>query len=232
MDAAVRLAAADYVRLLTIGALFYLPVALIRIAGLRPSLTEDATFTTADFVLIVHDLIWQSLGWAAMLVVLARRYVEDQGSIGEALRTVHGDAWRLALVSVAASVLTLFGMALFILPGVYAMARFFAVPQTLLFERTTMGESLQRSLVLSKHDLRRIFLAATFTLTLSFGSWFALNAGLRPFVPDEWLGSLIAGAVQLLIEPPLAAFWLLMYFDVRARVEGWDLQRGIERLKG
>lgn len=232
VDAAVRLAAADYLRLITIGALFYIPPALVRVFGLRPSPTEEGTpaFGAADLMLTVHDIAWQSLGWAAMLIVLADRYTDERASAGAALRRVHADAWRIALVSVGASLLSLLGLALLILPGLYAMARFFAVPQTLLFERTTMGESISRSLSLSRQDLRRIFIAGTLSLMVSFGSWSILNAVIRPYVPDEWVAGLIAGVLQLPLEPVLAAFWLLLYFDVRSRVEGWDLQKGIERL--
>lgn len=211
-----------YGRLITIAALSYLPIALVRVLGLRPSAGTEVS--AVDLFLVAYDLVWQSLGWAAMLVVLSQLYLSRDPDLGDAIRRVHRDAWRITVVSVGCSLLTMVGLLVLILPGLYFMMRFFAIPQTLLFERTTMQESLIRSLWLSRHDQLRLFVASALTLALGLAVWGGLGAAVRPLVPADWQADLIAGVAQLFIEPILAAVWLLFYYDVRIRVEGFDVQ--------
>ena len=226
VDAAVSLARTTYGRLITLGTLAYLPIAIVRLIGLRPSM--DGTVQAVDLFLIVHDMVWQSLGWAAMLVVLAQRYLTDRADIGIAIRAVHGDAWRITILSVLTSLMVYVGLALFIVPGLFFMVRFFAIPQTLLFERTTLQQALLRSLSLSRHDQLRLAVASAIALAIGLALWWGIAAAVEPLVPAEWHANLIAGAVQLFIEPFFAAMWLLFYFDVRMRIEGFDVQRGLE----
>ena len=223
IDAAAVLARGTYGRLITIGALVYLPVALVRVLGLRP-VTGDEVQASGLF-LILYDLVWQSLGWAGMLVVLNDQYLSREPDLSRAVGVVHSDVWRITLLSVGCSLLTLVGLALFIVPGVYFMMRFFAVPQTLLFERNSMLDALVRSLWLSKHDQRRLAIASVVTVAISLAMWAGTAAAIRPYMPAEWLTDLVAGIPQIFISPILAAFWLLIYYDVRIRVEGFDLQR-------
>jgi hypothetical protein len=227
VDAAVSLARLTYGRLITIGALAYIPVALVRVIGLRPS--EGPTPQAVDLFVTLYDLVWASLGWAAILLVLGQRYLGEPPDTGTAIKAVHGDAWRITLVSVASALLTLVGLVLFIVPGLYFMVRFFAVPQTLLFERTTMGGSLARSISLSRHDTLRLAVASFLTLAVSLTIQWGLSAAVRPVVPATWHADLIAGAAQLFVQPFFASLWLLFYFDVRIRVEGFDLQRDARR---
>jgi hypothetical protein len=216
-----------YGRLITIGAVAFLPIALVRVMGLRPS--EETAPQAVDFFLTVYDMVWVSLGWAAMMVVLARRYLNDDADLAGAIRAVHRDAWRITVLSVSTAFLTLVGLVLFILPGLYFMVRFFAIPQTLLFERTTMRDAFLRSLWLSRHDQRRLAVTALITLTINLATLWGLGAAVRPLVPAQWHADLIAGAAQLFVEPFFAAIWLMFYFDIRMRVEGMDLQRDAER---
>jgi hypothetical protein len=228
IDAAASLARITYGRLITIGALAYLPIALVRVLGLRP--TGGAEVTGVDLFLIVYDLVWQSLGWAAMLVVLAQQYLTRRADLPVAIRSVHEDVWRITVISVSCSLLTLVGLVLFILPGLYFMVRFFAVPQTLLFERTTMQEALIRSLWLSRHDQLRLAVASAITVAIGLATWAGMGAAVRPLLPAEWHADLIAGVAQLFIQPFIAAVWLLFYYDIRMRVEGFDVQRGLETM--
>lgn len=230
VDAAVSLARSTYGRLITLATLSYLPIALVRVIGLRPS--EEAAVTPVDAFLTVYDLVWQSLGWAAILVVLSQRYLGGRGDLTAAMRAVSGDAWRITVLSVGASLLTLIGLVLFVLPGIYFMVRFFAIPQTLLFERTTFRDAFLRSLWLSRHDQGRLAIASLATLALSLATWWGLGAGVRPLLPAQWHADLVAGAAQLFLEPFLAAIWLLFYYDVRIRVEGFDVKRELDDFKG
>jgi hypothetical protein len=228
VDAAASLARLTYGRLITIGALAYLPIALLRVMGLRPS--GGPELQAVDLFLMVYDLVWQSLGWAAMMVLLAQQYLTRRADLSVAIQTVHGDVWRITVISVACSLLTMIGLVLFILPGLYFMMRFFAVPQTLLFERRTMGQALVRSLWLSRHDQLRLAAASVITLAIVLAVWAGTGAAVRPFVPAEWLVDVVAGAGQLFIQPFLAAVWLLFYYDIRMRVEGFDVKHGLETM--
>lgn len=223
VDAAVSLARTTYGRLITIGTLAYLPIAIVRVIGLRPS--DGTTPQPVDFFLTVYDMVWVSLGWAAMMVVLGQRYLGGAADFAGAIRAVHRDAWRITVLSVSTAFLTLVGLVLFIIPGLYFMVRFFAIPQTLLFERTSLRDAFVRSLWLSRHDQVRLAVTALIMLTVNLATLWGVAAAVRPMVPAGWHADLIAGAAQLFLQPFFASIWLLLYFDVRMRVEGFDLQR-------
>lgn len=229
VDAAVQLTRGVYIRLVVIGALFYIPSVLVRLIGLRGA-EVPADFGARDWFLLVYDQAWSGLGWAAMLVLLAQQLLSGGADLRDALRRVHGDAWRLTLVGTATGTAATIGLFLLIVPGVILNVLFFAVPQTLLFETQTMGASIKRSVWLSGQDVKRLTWATVLTLAISVALWAGSRAALRLAMPDGWVLDSAAGAVSLLIEPVFAAAWLLLYFDVRMRTEGWDLDRDIRRL--
>jgi hypothetical protein len=230
LDAAVQLTRGVYLRLLVIGALFYIPSVLARLVGLRPA-ESAAALSSRDFLLLAYDQAWTGLGWAVMMVLLAQHLLSNRADVGEALQRVHEDAWRITALSTAAGLATVFGLVLFVIPGIYLGVRLFAVPQTLLFEKTTIGESVARSLWLSKHDNWRLAWAALLTFAVDLAVWAGARFLVLIVLPDSWVADSVAGAITLLIDPIIAAVWLLLYFDVRMRAEGWDLDRDLRKIR-
>ena len=110
------------------------------------------------------------------------------------------------------------------------------VPESLLLERVSLGRAIQRSRVLGMGHpgaalvgvFSRLWLTLWGALVAELGGQLIVANGLQ-------LGEPFGSAMQLQVTPfllfgllamqPLHALYrLLLYIDVRTRVEGWDLQ--------
>lgn len=142
-------------------------------------------------------------------------------------------AWGTLLVAWCVSILTCMTM------YIPAMAATTYIPETALLERVPAGRGVQRSMRLAGANpaialfslfgrgFLTVWAAAVaeasgqvlFSTTLQLGQPFgsALNGDVTPYL---LLGVLIA-------QPIHSVYRLLLYVDVRTRVEGWDLQVGL-----
>ena len=204
--------------------------------------------------LLVAPLAWWFEGqpWVALLVlpfltpiqapftVLGGRLLfAVDVSVGDVLRALPESlgrlmgAWFVMLATWTVSVLTCMTM------FVPAMAATTYVAETALLERVPIGRGVQRSMRLAGANpaialfaqFGRLFLTVwcaavaegfgqvLFSTTLQLGEPFgnALSGDVTPFL---LLGVLVA-------QPIHALYRLLLYVDVRTRVEGWDLQVGL-----
>ncbi|PYV11776.1 MAG: hypothetical protein DMG23_03280, partial [Acidobacteria bacterium] len=110
-------------------------------------------------------------------------------------------------------------------------------------ENITAREALKRSRVLTKGQFGRIFLAGILTLIISWVIAFVIQGPfsvaatlmvVNKVQPPAWLNlvSMIAGGLSGAFAGPLYAIALaLIYYDVRVRKEGYDLQLMVEALE-
>jgi hypothetical protein len=167
-------------------------------------------------------------------------------AIGACWDLVHGNpatlarSWKLvsqrtAAIAVGYCVKWLFilaGLFLFIAPGVYLTALYFAVPTASVAEQASLRQAFRRSRALARPDLKRIL----FTLGLLELGGIVLSATLWALVPGGSLESpspfdTIAGwALAIALLPLRAALMTLLYLDVRMRREGYDLQWALAHL--
>lgn len=120
--------------------------------------------------------------------------------------------------------------------GLFLMLPALFLSETLLLERVAIGRSSRRSMLLATESLGTSLVGVGMTLVLPI--WFALSLELaaqgivggllqlgEPFGSTQmgdltpWL---LAG--MLLAQPAVALYRLLLYVDVRTKLEGWDLQ--------
>lgn len=126
--------------------------------------------------------------------------------------------------------------------GIVALPALLYLPETALLERVDIGRGLRRSIRLASGHvgIAAVGVIARFALTL----WGALlgelsGQALVGFVLQlgEPFGSLGDGQLTpymvlgiLGVQPLIAVYRLLLYVDVRTRMEGWDLQVGLRAL--
>jgi len=113
----------------------------------------------------------------------------------------------------------------------------------LLIENITAREALKRSRVLTKGQFGRIALAGILTLIVSWVIAFVIQGPfsaaamlmvVNKVQPPAWLNllSMIAGGLSGAFAGPFYAIALvLIYYDVRVRKEGYDLQLMVEALE-
>jgi hypothetical protein len=150
-------------------------------------------------------------------------YLDVPVSVPEAFRVV---ATRLVTLIVA-SVITvaLMGLAAFllVLPALYVATRFAVVRQVIVLEDAGTGQALSRSSALSA-GLKMHILG---TLALIILLLFAVNIGaglLINLIPSRVVMNVLSTALSVVVGPILGITETVLYYDLRIRREGFDVE--------
>ena len=132
---------------------------------------------------------------------------------------------RLFFAMITKWILLVLGLILLIAPGLIVFKRYFALPMTVLFEDNGVRAAIRRSRELSADNGSRIFLllggviAFTFLVSLTLGQTVASLAHGSAALTA--VGTLIITAA---ISPFGTIVATLLYYDIRIRHEGYDIE--------
>jgi hypothetical protein len=227
LDAAFQLLRAHFLPVALASAVFLVPAVLF--VGLAPSLAP----ALAPLANIIDRLL--SLAAAAVVaVVVSDIYTGKEADVGRSMRAVGGrffSVWGAAIIQGLALIV---GLLLLVVPAFIFFAWTFAMPAIVMIEGASASQSLDRSRALAKGYVPHI-LATVGVAWLIF--WIGLlGTGFAVGVVDEVLGvggefvNLISGMVVCLLYPFVGVVTTLLYYDLRIRQEGFDLQLIAERM--
>ncbi len=145
---------------------------------------------------------------------------------------VYEKKWDIIKASLVKTIFMSIGFMLLIIPGLIVLKRYFAIPALVVLENLPSAAARRRSSELSEgHGLRILLLYAIvgFAMLLVFGLMMALIAlsatsGMLFFI------SLIQGIVTALVYPIFDIIITVLYYDIRIKKEGFDLQVAAETL--
>lgn len=222
VDAAFQVFRRDPVTFIVANAVFYVPWLLVRLVLDAPLLNGELDWgrllTSAVFSLVVYA------GASAVTMRLASDvYLGRPSDLAGAFRAIAPQIPRVIVASLIVFVFLVVGLMLFIFPALYPLARFFAVRQSIVFENAGVGHALSRSSSLSAggkgHVLSTLLLAGLIVLAISFGA--GLVSGM---IGVRVLQFAIATGISVLVYPFLGIAQTLLYYDVRIRKEGFDIE--------
>lgn len=170
---------------------------------------------------------------AALIKSVSETYLGHEITIGQAYRFALPKALTLLLATICVGLVTMLGFLLLIIPGVIFSLWFSLTVPAIVVENRSVGNGMSRSKALVGGNLGKalaVGLLATLiaivisVLFLLLGSMVRTmlppdSATLRPFV--NHLGGTIS---QILTMPISVTASILLYYDLRIRKEGFDLQ--------
>ena len=247
VDGTFRLYREHFVAFLTLSTLVYLPVIalMIPLMGMMNDPTGDPTAMGLTFIAIgLVTILWYPVMWGALMLSASERYLGREIETGEAVRRAFGKFGTLLGSWVAKWVIVTIGFFLLIVPGFYFIARYFAIPATVLFENRGVGDSLNRSSQLSIGQKGRILGTLALAWMILFGIVFAFSMVVGVIVGVATLrsgGEPIDGTSALLMQLPgifsyilglpiIVIVETLLYYDARIRQEGYDIELMTARL--
>jgi hypothetical protein len=198
----------------------------------------DTRATVAAYLLVtILGFISSTLATGACFKAVAQAYLGEKptwrGSIGYAGRRLHSIIW----VAFLANLVAVLGLILCIIPGVYLWVAFALAVPVLLTEGIKGTSSLGRSKGLVEGrwwPTFAILLVGTVLAGIVGGITAALAGGFQSAEPGSFLAFVVgavSGTVGSMISTPfVAAFTTVLYFDLRVRKEGFDLQLLAERI--
>jgi hypothetical protein len=247
IDAAVQLLRRHYGELVTVTALFMIPVIIARVflvsqdtitpAQLTELATGSAT-TNSGFIAstgILGLAVWgvlsfvmSSMSTAAVVVIVSDSYLGREVTTGAAINQVLGRIWTILGAVLLQGLLIGIGFLLFFIPGVIFSCWFFATTTVVMVEGKDAVAALRRSRELARGSVGEIF--STLGLAL-FIVWLvdllvnvivvALIVRLRSGV---FAASFAPYIISIFIVPFVNVVITLLYYDLRIRKEGFDLE--------
>ncbi|HEX2931422.1 MAG TPA: hypothetical protein VHV54_16980 [Candidatus Binatia bacterium] len=240
LDRAFRLYTNNFSLMLGITATAYVPFYLIMLI-FQSSLGVNARSRSGDIstlilnlaFIIVFVLLWASIAFpiagGAATYAISERYLGNDITIGAALRRGLRCFWTLSLAEITATVRMLIGFLLFFIPGILWMLSYALIVPVILVEGQKAIPSLRRSRDLLKGYRGKAFcvLLVIIVLELILGAGAGMISNLF-FNTDSAGGALLHSAVgnlvSILMTPLFVIATILLYYDMRIRKEGFDLE--------
>ena len=160
----------------------------------------------------------------AMACAASAAYLGDNVDLQAAVRAAFTHPGRLFLAMVTKGVFIGLGLILLLVPGLVMFKRYFAVPMTVLFEDNKVGASMTRSRELSNGNGGRIFglIGGVYVFTM------VVTLFLTQSVASIFHGAAATAVATLLIAGAITPFVTivstLLYYDIRIRREGYDIE--------
>ncbi len=184
---------------------------------LTPTLIRDSAIFTAAGI-VIYGLA------GGVVSVLARAvYLDEPIDVASALRHTASRILPLVIATVLTFVVIGIGLVFFVIPGIYFIARFFAVRQAVVLEDKGAFTALGRSGDLAAHNKWRVLgtliLVAILTTVVNVGAAMLIN-----LQPSKVIGYVLVTAVTIIIYPIFGITETVLYFDTRVRNEGFDVE--------
>ena len=245
IDAAVSLLRQHYVELVTATALFTVPLFIANLVigsqtGVQPGI-GTTPFTVAPqaatlparllpwfFLAMLVAFVLGPLASATTVVIVSDNYLGREVTIAGALARAVSRFWAVFFTGFLQGVLIGLGFIAFIIPGFFCIAWFFSAVNIVMVEGKGPTEALARGRFLAKDSVGRI-LGTLFLCGLVVAVVTALvNAILFTLVAAVHAGPqvalVISSLVRIAIYPFFTVVATVLYFDLRIRKEGLDLE--------
>lgn len=226
VDAAFRLCRAHYGPLFIAAAVIVAPALILKV--LLPFHAVQGADALQNLLFSVTD--------GAVIAIVSEVYLGRTADAGTGLRAVRGRIGSLVGSSIVRNVLVALGLLLLIVPGVVVLAGTFAVPMAIVLERESTSTAFSRSRELVDgqfgHVLATLALLAVIVFGLMIGLGVALGIAAEFMEIEERSTDLMLDVALTALYPLFSVGGTLLYYDLRIRKEGFDLEMMAQDLAG
>lgn len=232
LDRAFRLYAQNFALMLGITAAAYVPLYGVMIL-VNSSLEVAQNRMTAVLSQLVFFVLWSTLAFpiatAAGAYAISERYLGNHVTTGQALGRAVKRFWTLSIAQISATIRVFFGILLLIVPGILWSLSYALIVPVVLIEGHKAAPSLRRSWDLVKGYRKKLFgiflIVYVLQWVLSFGVGSLTKA---VFAWDSNTANIMESALSNLLSICTTPFGIvadiLLYYDLRIRKEGFDLE--------
>jgi hypothetical protein len=225
LDGSFQLYRAHFADLLVISALLLVPPLLL--GAIMPQPIQVV------FQLVFNLMFLVTQGAVAVLVAAALE--RDRAlSAGETLRELGNRAGSVVAVSIMAGILIGLGALFLIIPGILIAVWTVVATPVAAIEGLKNSAALARSRDLTRghfwHVLGTMLLAWIIVMGLLFGLAIALGMVFASIGVPQRLTELLTGLLMVPLFPLIAVTTSLLYYDLRVRGEGADVQAMVNAL--
>lgn len=180
----------------------------------------------------VFSMVLGAIGVGASTHIISENYLGERINAGAAFGRVVPQLGAIIVLSIVTTIAIGFGMLLFLVPGVI-IACGLAVSTTALVLEKTPGPvaAMSRSWDLTRGHRGRIFgvLVTAFLLLVIPSMAIGVVAAI---IGSELLLTVVAVGITLAISPFFYVALTVLYYDLRVRKEGFDLEMLTQQVRG
>ncbi len=220
IDASFQLLRRHYTQLVAVAVVALLPyIVLVALTG-----GTGSGSPTAVLVLMAQWLC-AALAEAAVIIGVSDAYLEGSVDIQRSLASTASRLPTILLAGVFRGFAFVVGLIAFVFPGIYVMLRTFAIIPVVVLEERSAGDSFRRSWDLAKGEVWKVFVTLLLAWLIFAVLYFVLVivAGLLAS-RNERASSLMVAILLALVYPITGTVTTLLYYDIRVRREGFDLE--------
>lgn len=204
-------------------AVVYVPWLVIRLAldiNIDPAaIPPPSTIVT----LAVAGVAIYAIAGGAITAVARDVYLDSSVDVPDAFRIVATRLVTLIVASVVSVVLMTIAALFFLLPALYVVARLAVVRQVVVLEDAGTGRALSRSSALSiglkMHILGTLALIVLLLLAVNIGAGLLIN-----LIHSRVIVNVLSTALSVVVGPILGIAETVLYYDLRIRREGFDVE--------
>jgi len=232
LDRTFRLYAANFPLLLGITAAAYVPFYAVQMY-LQARMNAGEPNLGAVILTFFLSLLWMSVAapvaFGAATYAVSERYLGRDVAIGESLGRACKRLWTLGLAQLSVSIRVMIGLLLLIIPGILWMLSYSLVIPVIMVEGQKAEASLKRSWQLVKDYRKKVFAVLLVLMVIqglvSYGAANVASMFLDTEIGSgQLLQSALANVTSMFLTPLIIVADILLYYDLRIRKEGFDLE--------
>jgi hypothetical protein len=238
IDGAVQLFRANYVPMVTLGAIYYVPLIVLNwtvIGTMRAGTTPAQIVTMYERFGITWPviIIWTAAWYTVFFTLVSDVYLGRPADIASAMSRGLSRLVPTVLSGILKSFGVLAASLFFFIPGIILALHWFAAPATAVLEPVGPVAALGRSGVLSRglkwHVFKTylilfcLFIAAYFVV-LVVGYFASLVVHAVSVQATNAVLQLVTSILLIFIYPIWPVTQTLLYYDARIRNEGYDIE--------
>jgi hypothetical protein len=225
VDAAFQVYRRDPLQFIVALALIYIPWMLIAsLTGIttsaRPGLIPDSTLVTIS---LTGTVLVYTLSAGVTTILASDVYFNRPADVAKAFIQVGRHLVALLVTNVIGAIMIFVGFTLFFVPGFYMFARLFAITQVVMLENGGVGAAFSRTSFLSQGHKRHIINAMALVFLLNVAVSLGVSF-MAEIIPSLVVRLVISTIVSVLVYPIVGITSTLLYYDVRIRREGFDIE--------
>lgn len=234
LDRSFRLYAQNFSLMIGLTAIVQLPILILSVGVPLFRETNVILGVLAALVgliaLAISGFIITPWVTAAATKAVSERFLGNQITVASALKFGSRYIWRLLLIQIVVGIIVFVGILLLVIPGImWALSYSLVVPIAVLENSPHGGEIRQRSWNLVKGNRWKLFAVIAIIVVaqvlLSLSGTFFIQLIYGPVSgTGQAIGGLISGVAGLLTYPLQPIAVTLLYYDLRIRKEGFDLE--------
>ena len=227
-DEAFSLYKKNFVTFFGIAAIVYIPIEILAYVLQYSSFTgsglSEMTLVLSLLTTLLLVLISVNVTNAALTKAIADRHTGKTASIGTAYGNIVKRAIPLFITVIMVAVMVAIGFVLLVIPAIILTFMAVFVSQVFVVEDKRYFSAFSRSRELAKDNWMRIFIIAIVAAIINAIVTFGSEAIGFMITSSPVLLGVITGLASAFILPIISAAYVLLYFDVRVRKEGYDLE--------